>query len=238
MSDNVKIKDSDGIELLVSSELITLLNGLSVSAQKAQRIIMSMRDADGSALDVTTTTPMPVIVQDMTMTFESGDDAMAVGGDADLFVPTITLDTAAYTAGDVLSGRITLANATKTKKTGVLLSILVRFVGSLTPALDFWFFDQQPAQTTGNNSPFNWNASDDGHLIWRVGIENASTDPQGVGHYVSVPGATPRSYALVSLPAPIIKSVANDIGLIITTRTPFTAAAATDMATKIGIGRD
>lgn len=58
MADNVSITAGSGTT--ISTEEVTTLNGGAVSAQHIQRITPAVRTADGTALDVTSTNPLPV----------------------------------------------------------------------------------------------------------------------------------------------------------------------------------
>jgi hypothetical protein len=56
MADNTK----QSADALISTEEITTLNGGAVSAQHVQRMLPSLRTADGTAVDVTKSAPLPV----------------------------------------------------------------------------------------------------------------------------------------------------------------------------------
>lgn len=59
MADNVTLNPGTG-GAVVSTEEVTTLNGGAVSAQQVQRIIPAVRTADGTAVDVVSTAPLPM----------------------------------------------------------------------------------------------------------------------------------------------------------------------------------
>jgi hypothetical protein len=58
MADNVPITPGAGTS--ISTEEISTLNGAAVTPQQAQRILLALRTADGTALDVGAASPFPV----------------------------------------------------------------------------------------------------------------------------------------------------------------------------------
>lgn len=85
MADNVAITAGSGTT--VSTEEITTLNGGAVSAQHVQRVVPSLRTADGVAVDVNATNAMPVT---------------QASGNTTTVTITRTADTNAYAANDVI----------------------------------------------------------------------------------------------------------------------------------------
>lgn len=77
MADNVPITAGAGTS--VSTEEITTLNGGAVAAQHVQRVLPSIRSADGTAIDVTTADPLPVRNPSVLSTVNSTTAVLGVG---------------------------------------------------------------------------------------------------------------------------------------------------------------
>lgn len=101
MADNIKVDEGSGPA--VSTEEITTLNGGVVSAQQAQRLIAAIRTGNGTAVDVTSGSPLPVadtaalaaleaIVSALAATIKVGDGSGALSVDGTVSVgnePTV-----------------------------------------------------------------------------------------------------------------------------------------------------
>jgi hypothetical protein len=108
-----------------------------------------------------------------------------VGGNAITISPTVTVDTSANSAGDVLGSKLTLTSAARVSGgTCILDTILVEEKGSQAAVLDILIFGQDPSNGTyTTNGAFTANDTDMGFLIARVHV--ASTDYVATGGYTT-----------------------------------------------------
>ena len=98
-----------------------------------------------------------------------------IGGNTVVITPTITVDTAAYAAGDSIGGKITLSNAMRESGgTGVLSGLMLIDRSNQKPALEIFLFDSDPsAATITDNAAFVF-STDDLKVIAKIVV--ASTD--------------------------------------------------------------
>ena len=166
-----------------------------------------------------------------TLSLVSGADPLTVGNDTDVIEPAITVSTSAYTANDVVGGRLQIAAALGTLRSGVFQNLFVFFKGNFTPRLDFYLFNAQPTQNTADNGAFAWNSADDSKLIWIRSVVSAD--------YKTIPGATTRTFASVSTVYPAVKSVGSgDLYLYIITLDAVTLSTTSDLRVGLGFARD
>jgi len=99
----------------------------------------------------------------------------AMGGNTKIVTPTITVDTAAYAAGDSIGGKITLTDAMRVSGgTGVLSGITLIDRANQKPALEIFLFESDPsAGTITDQSAFVF-STDDTKVIAKVVV--ATTD--------------------------------------------------------------
>ncbi len=85
-----------------------------------------------------------------------------IGGNTVVITPTITVDTAAYAAGDSIGGKLTLTNAMRESGgTGVLSGLTLIDRANQKPALEIFLFDSDPsAATITDNAAFVFGADD------------------------------------------------------------------------------
>lgn len=94
-----------------------------------------------------------------------------VAGVAASITPTIVVDTAVYTAGDVVGGKITLSNAVRVSGgSSLLYSIHILDRSNQKPTGNILFFNADPsAATTNDNSGFVY-STDDLKQVGRVPV--------------------------------------------------------------------
>jgi hypothetical protein len=102
----------------------------------------------------------------------SGEDHIGqLGGHVAVVKPTVTIDTAAYAAGDSLAGEITLTNAARTSGgSGVVTDIVLFDDDGEGASLTILLFDADPAATAIANGAFAWGAGDMARLIGIVPV--------------------------------------------------------------------
>lgn len=94
-----------------------------------------------------------------------------VGGHTALVTPSITVDTAVYASGDVVGGKLTLANAMRvTGGTGVLQSLMILDRSNQKPAGDVFIFDSDPTNGTYTDNGAVSFGTDDLKLLGRINI--------------------------------------------------------------------
>lgn len=92
-----------------------------------------------------------------------------IGGNTKIVTPAITVDTAAYAAGDSIGGKITLTDAMRVSGgTGVLAGITLVDRANQKPALEIFLFESDPsAATITDQSAFVF-STDDTKLVAKV----------------------------------------------------------------------
>lgn len=154
----------------------------------------------------------------------------AVGGNSALVTPTITVSTSpAYTAGDSIGGKITLANAVRVSGgTGILESIMVLDRANQKAAIDIIIFDADPsAATITDNAAFVF-STDDLKVLARIPV--ATTD------YVTY---NSKATANIKAIGALLKAASGTslYAAVVTSGTP-TFAATTDFQLRFGILQD
>jgi hypothetical protein len=190
MPDNVAITAGSGTT--ISTEEVTTLNGGAVSAQHIQRVIPSVRTADGTALDVTAANPMPIsdgggsVTVDGTLTLSGENHIGEVGGNSAVIRPTITVTAGAYSANDVVGARQTLTNAMRVSSgTGVLQDILITTADGEALAGNILLFNSTTASSIADNAAFAWGAGDHAKLLGIVTVsasDYVTMDSDGICH--------------------------------------------------------
>ena len=105
-----------------------------------------------------------------------------LGGYTATAAPTITVSTSpAYSAGDLVGGKLTLASILRTSGgTGLLQSLLLRDTSNQKAALELIIFDSDPSSTTfTDNAALSINAADVSKIIRRISI--AASDYVTIG---------------------------------------------------------
>ena len=97
-----------------------------------------------------------------------------IGGNTVVITPTITVDTAAYAAGDSIGGKITLTDAMRVSGgTGVLSGITLIDRANQKPALEIFIFDSNPAAATITDQAAFVFSTDDLKVIAKIVVEAA-----------------------------------------------------------------
>lgn len=153
-----------------------------------------------------------------------------VGGNAINISPTVTVDTSANSAGDVLGSKLTLTSAARVSGgTAILDSILIREKGSQGAVLDILIFGQDPSNGTyTTNGAFTANDTDMGYLVARIHVAAAD--------YVATGGYTTASLGGLGRVVTATGS-ANLYAVIVTSGTP-TYSATSSLAVKFGFRRN
>jgi len=144
--------------------------------------------------------------------------------------PSITVDTAAYAAGENIGGKLTLTGIVRIfGGTGALQSLYVRDTSNTKPALIFTIFNSNPtAATLTDNAAAVW-STDVTKIVAQAVV--FATD------YVSAGGV---SIANIPLGGLIIEEigVSKNMYMAITSVGVTDFVAATDLAVKIGVVQD
>lgn len=96
---------------------------------------------------------------------------ISVVGASKIVSPTITVDTAAYQAGDCVGGKITLTDAMRVAGgSGVLQSLTVTDVSNTKPALELLIFNSDPTAATLTDQAAIALSTDVSKVIHRIPI--------------------------------------------------------------------
>lgn len=102
------------------------------------------------------------------------------GAWATIITPTVTCTAGAYSAGDVIGGRLTLTNAMRiTSGTGILQNIILTTADGETPELWIPFFDSATASSIADNAAFAWGSGDHAKFLGAVHVETADWQTRG-----------------------------------------------------------
>lgn len=152
-----------------------------------------------------------------------------VGGFTTVIKDTTAVSTSpAYTAGDAVGGKRTIANAVRVNGTGILQSVAILDRANQKASMTLFIFDADPtAATITDNAAFVF-STDDLKVIAQVSI--------GAGDYVTTDS---KAYALISgLNIPIKAASGTSLfAALVTTGTP-TYAATTNVQLEYGILQD
>jgi hypothetical protein len=141
---------------------------------------------------------------------------------------TVVSTSPAYTAGDAVGGKRTLANAVKTAGTGILQSIAILDRANQKAAMTVFIFDADPTNATiTDNAAFVF-STDDLKVIAQINISASD--------YVTT---NSKAYAIISgLSIPVKAASGTSLYCaVVTTGTP-TYAATTDVQIEAGILQD
>jgi hypothetical protein len=143
-----------------SAEEVTTLNGGSVTAQLAQRIIAAMRTADGTALDVNSTNPMPVSLASVPL----GTGAATAANQATANTTLAAIETALASLGteatlaDILTALSSIQAEDFATQT-TLAAVLAKLDASIAVTGTFWQATQPVSGTVTANAGTNLNTS-------------------------------------------------------------------------------
>lgn len=193
-------------------------------------LAMLWEDTSDTLRAVSAANPLPTEIVAGSMSLSNGADPLTTGNDIDVVVSTPTVTNGAYSANDVMGGPLTIANAFGTLKSGILQSIGVFFKGAHTPDLDIYIFDTLPNQTTADNGAFAWHTSDDDNLVWVQHVLTAD--------YITIPGATTRTFAPILPGYPALKSTTTDLFVFVVAVDAVTLTSTSDLRLTFGIARD
>lgn len=153
-----------------------------------------------------------------------------VGGVSASITPTITVSTTpAYTAGDSIGGKITLANAVRVSGgTALLASVMILDRANQKPAGTILIYNADPTAATLTDNAAVVNSTDDLKVIAAIPV--AATD------YVTING---KAYANPSFDAKVVKAASGtSLFASFTTTTTPTFAVTTDWQMTFGLAQD
>lgn len=196
-------------------------NGLKVAQATAANLNATVVQATAASLNAT-------VVQ-ATAASLNATVVGNIGGFTTVIKDTTAVSTTpAYTAGDAVGGKRTLANAVRTPGTGILQSISILDRANQKAAMTLFIFDANPtAATITDNAAFVF-STDDLNVIAQVSV--AASD------YVTT---NSKAVAVISgLQIPLKAASGTSLyAALVTTGTP-TFAATTDVQLEFGILQD
>lgn len=168
MADNVAITAGSG----------TTIAADDIAGVLHQRVKVQ-HGADGSATDVSTASPMPVQIRTSGGAEVDFTATSPVYGPIQLVDVTLSLDTSAYTAGDLIADTQEVASAVRAADAkGVLQSVVVIDEDDQGAAIDLYFFSANVTMGTENSAP----SISDANIRNLLGIVSvASGDYKDVG---------------------------------------------------------
>ncbi len=135
-----------------------------------------------------------------------------VGGSSDKISPIITVDSAAYAAGDCVGGKLTLTGAMRVSGgTGILQNITVIDASNIKPALEIILFNSNPSAATLTDNAAIVFSTDVSKIITRISVATADyttvgnvaiADVRNIGEIVKASGSADLFAALVATGAP------------------------------------
>lgn len=128
---------------------------------------------------------------------EDGDPVPVVGISAKVPVtPTVT--SGAYTANDVIGGKLTFADMARVSGgSGWLQSVTIGLKAAITPNLELWLFDADPTNTSlADNAAWSLNAADLGKVFAIVKFAAADWCDGGTPNVASIEYV--RKYSLTA----------------------------------------
>jgi len=186
-------------------------------------------DASDTLRAVSVAKPLPVQVASGVVTLAGEDHIGEVGGNTAIIKPTVTISTSAYTAGDVLGGKITLTNAMrKINGSGVLQSITIFDTDNEKAAMDIILFSAD-LTVPADNAAWAWTSADFGKVLGVVSI--ASTD------YKTIGSEAIATISGIGLPVVATGSVAHLYAVAVLSGSP-TYGATTDFRPAFHLLRD
>lgn len=105
-------------------------------------------------------------------------------GDKIQVAPTVT--SGAYSANDVIGGKLTFASANRTSGgAGWVQSVCIASKAAVTPQLELWLFDADPSSTSiADNGAWSLNVADLGKVIDVVPVASADWKDGGTPNFV------------------------------------------------------
>lgn len=104
--------------------------------------------------------------------------------------PSITVDTAAYAAGDVLLAATSLGNVVATTGAKLKLTGITGCEdGGQAPAFTIMFFNASPGQSAAANAAVVWGASDDDYFAGMIRVVGGDWYTVGSHSFMSLGGA-------------------------------------------------
>lgn len=162
----------------------------------------------------------------------SEDQALTrtVGGYTVEVTPTVTVSLTAYTAGDCVGGKLTLANAVRVNGgTGVLQSLLLLDRANQKPNLTLLIYNADPTAATLTDNAALSNSTDDVKVIAKVNVTSGDWETINSKAYASLSG--------LGLVLKAASGSATLYAALLTTSTP-TFVATTDLQLRLGILAD
>lgn len=154
-----------------------------------------------------------------------------VGGKKKFITVTPPVQAAAYAAGNVMGGVITLADALSQNISGLLLGAqLACAVNSFIGPVDMFVFSAKPTGTYTENTAFNLAAADLPNLIQVVQLANVFATGTGA----AILNASPQANAVVNTENPQTQNVY----VILVPRSAVTLATVTDIVLKVPFDLD
>lgn len=138
-------------------------------------------------------------------------DAIPVAGSGVAVTLTLTIDTAAYSIGDVFggtqgspSGEWKIPGAMRVDGgSGYLMSIVMASLENIKPTGIIYLFSENPSVNPSNNAAPTWNAADDGRCIGHHAIVS--------GNWQSAPGGTRAMYTETNINLGVRCSTGQDL---------------------------
>jgi hypothetical protein len=227
---NVKQATATNLLASVSQATAANLNATVVNANLDVALSTRLKPADTlTAVATVGTITNPVTVAQATAASLNATVVGNVGGVTTVIKDTTAVSTTpAYTAGDAVGAKRTIANAVRTAGTGILQSVAILDRANQKAAMTLFIFDADPTNATiTDNAAFVF-STDDLKVIAQVSI--------GAGDYVTT---NSKAYALISgLNIPLKAASGTSLfAALVTTGTP-TYAATTDVQLEYGILQD
>lgn len=101
--------------------------------------------------------------------------------------PAITVETAAYTSGDVVAAAVSIGNVVAVAGGQIYLDgANLAEDGGQTPSLTFMFFNQQPGQSAVANDPPVWGANDDDYFAGQFSVSSSDWKTYASHSFLSI----------------------------------------------------
>lgn len=158
MADNVTTQSATPATLpastVISTEEVTNLNGSAVTAQHVQRLLPTVRTADGTAQDVDSSHPLPVTMSTPSGAATAANQASEISTLADILA-ALPVDPATQTTLAAVLAKLSADPATQT----TLAAILAKLNASLAVTGTFYQATQPVSGTVTANAGTNLNTS-------------------------------------------------------------------------------
>lgn len=214
--------------------------GATTIADGASVTLGSKADAKSTATDTTAVTIMSVLKQvsasiqtvatAVSASLGPGEEHVgSVGSNTARIYINPTITAGAYSAGDVVGGRLTLTNWSRLTALGTRnLGVHIVDVGNVKADLDFLLFDSLPTANIADNGAWAWNSADYDNLVMHFSV--LSTE------YTSVGAAGLCSKSLSGFP--VVPAGSANVYMYIVCRATPTYAATTNLHISFGPDRD